>query len=85
MAVPEAAVDENNASPLSEHDVGAANQVLDVEPVTITETVKKSPYHEFGFGIFSLHGGHCRTSLLRCQSVHWKAPPLNRMLVQDLP
>jgi len=43
MLMPKAAVDEDNSTTTSEHDVGAARQVACVEPVAIAERVQQSP------------------------------------------
>lgn len=75
MAVPKATVDENDASTLTENDVGASGEIGRMEAVTVAETIEQPADQKFRSGIFPAHGGHRRASLLRRQTIHGKDGP----------
>jgi hypothetical protein len=74
VAVPKTAVDEYGAMTTSEDYIRTARQVFRMKPVPVPEAEKKTPYEKLRQGVFAVNGGHCATSLLRCQSVHRNRP-----------
>lgn len=73
VAVPEAAVDEDDGVVFGKDEVGPAGEVFvfrAVDGEAVTEAVKDGAKRELGFGIAATDAGHDFGSLLRGEEVH---------------
>lgn len=64
VAVPEAAVDEDDYAILAEHDVGCPRQMLDMFAVAVAPRPQPPPHYHLGLGILALDAAHAARPLL---------------------
>lgn len=58
MAVPEAAMHEDDCVMLRKHEVGSPGDILRMQPVTEAARMKCPPKHQFGLRVLPLDPGH---------------------------
>lgn len=69
MAVPKAAVDENNRAVFRENNVGAAGKVFPMEPEPVPHPVQKAADGQFRSGILPVDSRHDGAPLLAGENV----------------
>lgn len=75
MAVPEAAVNENNAIEFFENHIGPTRKVFAVQAETEASRVEVLSKQDFRLGIFALYAGHHSGSDFRTYDVHHQIRP----------
>ena len=69
VAVPEAAVDEDDRAVLAQHDVGRAGQAADVDAETEPACKQVFAHQYLGLGVAAADAGHALVPLFGCQLV----------------
>lgn len=69
MAMPEAAVHEDDCAKAGECEIWPARQILPVNSKPQPARVKTSPHEQFGLGVTAADAAHVERSLLRCENV----------------
>lgn len=69
VAMPEAAMNEDNSFVFGQDDVGTAREVFPVKPKTITHSVEERPDEEFRFRVLPPDAGHVARALRRCEPI----------------
>ena len=69
VAVPEAAVDEDDGAVLAQHYVGGAGQAFDVYPVAVAVCVQITAHNHFGLCVLALDARHALVPLFYGHSV----------------
>ena len=69
VAVPEAAVDEEDGAVLAQHYVGGAGQALDIYAVAVAVGMQVAAHNQLGLGVLALDARHALVPLFFCHSV----------------
>ena len=69
VAVPEAAVDEDDGAVLAQYYVGGAGQALDIYAVAIAVGMQVTAHNQLGLGVLALDACHALVPLFFCHSV----------------
>ena len=69
VAVPEAAVDEDDGAVLAQYYVGGAGQVLDIYAVAVAMGMQVTAHNQLGLGVLALDARHALVPLFFCHSV----------------
>lgn len=75
VAVPEAAVDEDDGAVFGQDDVRVAGQVASMESEAVAEAVEDRPDADLGGGVFALDGGHDAAALFGGELIGHDAVP----------
>ena len=69
VAVPEAAVDEDDGAVFAQHYVGGAGQALDIYAVAVATGVQVTAHNHLGLGVLALDACHAPMPLFLSHSV----------------
>ena len=70
MAVPEAAIDENDGPVLAQHQVGMSRQPRMVQPKPKSAAEQELPNHQLRLSVLALDGRHAAVPLFKGHFVH---------------
>jgi hypothetical protein len=78
MAMPEAAVHEDDSAKASEYEIWPARQILPVNSKPQPARVKASPHEQFGLGVTAADAAHVERSLFGSENVDHDSATVRR-------